>query len=317
MSCPVEEKRMLVAGSPFSTAWEFTMPPNLLSTSCSHNAEDVVRTAHMVLPPSMDHSVGRFNPSNVKIVYAVRVRLNGLYEAGESENPALLAQTEEPIRFVSGFGGRSNFYPPHDTNSYESRVEQMLEIRKGLSTAPYGKIAIETTGMPSMTLEMGPGHGLPQNERPNRATSVGLRLVFSPESASSKPPEPSSISAKLGIVTSFSPVPKNKLPSLKRNINSQGFISETIRLPQRDMQTVSWTAKEVAGKVEHEAFMVYPVDLQNLDDFVPTFNSCLISRHYKLSVKVVLRHAGAEHVFRLETPMLVAHDPSPFEHSFA
>lgn len=309
MSCPVGEMTMLKARAPFETKWEFTVPEQLLPTSCKHEADDETRRAHLLLPPSMDRSWSKANPETLKIVYGPRVRVNGLWKLEDSD-PALLAESFASVRFASAYGGRNSFFPPFDVTSYDSCPTQTLETKPSRAS----KLTVSTTGLPSMTLDVAQIAELPEEERKRRATSVGLILTFETADARAKPPEPSSVSAKLGIATSFSTTPSGRPPPLKRTIRSQGFALDTTKWPQRDMHQLRWQVREEDGRFKHEAYLVYPIERCSLEQLVPTFDSCLVSRQYKVSLKLTMRHSGSEHVLRPEVPILVAHDPAVSEH---
>lgn len=202
----------------------------------------------------------------------------------------------------------------------EYTLSKSKTLRKGVFSGSLGRITVSAAQTKALMLP--PPSSPPSNSVVTMAT---LNLRFYPNSTSCEPPRLGGVTSKIKASTFFSTVPAQVLPSFSNQRNmfegSRGVYSTTVPLSSRCVESVTWTKHEPNGAnqrresnsstssdgscsiialEEDEDILYYtakvfvPITLPSSKTWLPSFNSCTISRVYTidLSLSIHTRATG-------------------------
>lgn len=198
--------------------------------------------------------------------------------------------------------------PPLDVrvegdNRYDYRIRKDKKIHNGTGRRKMGRLVVQSTQPQSLTL---PNFRGPDADRiPTTTATINVR--FDPVHESTPPPALATLKAKLRVATGFAVVPMDEIPTKTAhwvgNSIFRGLFVETLNLPSRAISKIEWqkhtssispnprdtkipqSSKAYKGGPFYTSRVLVPISLfRDGKVFVPTFNSCLISRMYTLDL---------------------------------
>lgn len=303
---------------PVLTLSQFNIPEQLLPRSCGHTVQSAhVEQAHLQLPPSMgDKEVAGLDdlsPDMSKITYAVKAEVIRNGEGSEGET--VLVEGLKKLRVVPAVAEAPPLSFVDDDGEYVFRKEKSL--KKGLFSGTLGRITASAAQTKALVLP-------PPNS--TSCTSVismaNLNLRFYPNGKSAEPPRLGGVTAKIKASTFFSTMPSQVLPNFTTQRNAfegpRGLYSTTVPLASRCVESVTWTKHEPhSGALRREsnsstssdgsmstaapadddvlhyaAKISFPITLPSSKHWVPSFNSCTISRVYALEFAITIHTPG-------------------------
>lgn len=350
LSQPLDKEKLLNGSKApnlsLTIPFHFTLPGRLLPYTCTHEArhEDEVKQHHTRLPPSLepfeDDQVELQNmcSNTTRVSYTVHASATIETACGRS----LRIKTTIPLLVVPTREAYTTS-PPLLKNTYYH-----LEARSHKSSIPgfRGPSAYLCARTSPVTFWMNRGN----NEPSSPAPALQVAISFFPAKPSDEPPRLTSVSTKLRAFTFSSAVPFETLPKNDEFYEANEFNAQsTSSISLKPFQTgsVSWCrdaswhppsapplydiapcSTPLAGLSDarlapYVALLQIPVDIPHNTKsgkrivLVPEFNSCHITRTYRLDVKLgfedeprtklssVLKHVKRPVELRLEAPASV------------
>ncbi|KAH6890618.1 arrestin [Thelonectria olida] len=310
--------RVFEAGKPYRLRFEFVVPSQLGSAACNHRCSALVQEQHLQLPPTMGHLDGNDQaPETAKIEYAITARIIQRKRSGKES----VIETSHPIKVLPVFSEEPPLHIVPDDKRY--RLCQAKKMRQGLLSTHNGILRVSAIQPRPVELSV---YTLRAAGSP-----VRLDFEFTSVSANLVPPDAFSIAAKVTSATHFSLAPMKTLTNLGDSketlpcpvvpylttqsivVDDPGRIFWERKLPSprysrrdsgksgvKDERDDSSSALienpgiEESSRHSHVATLDIPFTLptSNKNIFLPTFQSCLISRTYNISITLTMRPSG-------------------------
>lgn len=298
---------------------QFNIPEQLLPRSCGHKVESAyVELAHLQLPPSLgDKEVAKkddLSPEMSKITYAVKAEVVRYGECRDDES--VLVQGLQKLHVIPAVAEAPPLSFVDDDREYI--LSKTKTLRKGVFSGTLGRFTVSAAQTKALMLP--PPNSLPSTSVITMAT---LNLRFYPNGPSSEPPRLGGVTTKIKAYTYFSVTPAQVLPSSasQRGLfeGSRGVYSTTVSLSSRCVESVTWAKHEPhsAGPrrpsdsstssdgscsiacpddedvLYYTAKIFVPITLPSSKTWVPSFNSCIISRVYSIDLSLTIHTPGA------------------------
>lgn len=250
-------------------------------------------------------------PDMSKISYKIRVKMSRIKENGKVD---VIVDKAIRVRVVPAVEEQ----PPlrvGEESDYELRKEK--DIKKGMfKLGKIGRLTAEANQPTSLRLYA------PNSKAVKPVTAMAtVNLRFDPNDEADLPPKLGSLYSKLRVMTFFGAHPFRDFPT-KSNITAwdtaKGLFADTLPLSQRCISEVTWQkhtestdlgrrdsavsnssafapepSQAYSGRTFYTAVILVPIHLPKGKAFPPTFNSCLVSRHYGLDLQVTYHTPGA------------------------
>lgn len=229
--------------------------------------------------------------------------------------------------------------PPLDViiegdDRYDYKMRQEKNIKKGTFKGKLGRLVVQSKQPHSLKLPYSRGPDADSN--PTTMTTVNVR--FDPIEESFPPPGLSTLQAKLKVGTVFTTVPMDELVTKTSHFlyNSvRGIYVDTLNLSSRCLSNIEWQKhtsltsntsnhqdSEIPSPSEaynggsfYTAKVVVPLTFPKGNKiFVPSFNSCLISRIYALDLYLSINTPNAtviDPTVHLKLPIQVSSEGNP------
>ncbi|KAM3425664.1 hypothetical protein BST61_g7608 [Cercospora zeina] len=333
------EGQTLKAGVAYTFPFLFVIPERLLPKICGHKCKSTcVREAHLQLPPTFgDHDreggaaekvLDDFVPEMASTRYGVHVRVCRLRK-GEDDDEVTrsnLANMAKRVRVIPATEEQPPLDIDVDDKEYCIRKERV--IRKGVLQAKAGTLVMEAIQPPAILMRARSNSNAPA------MSNARISLRFDPADKHSLPPLLGDMGTKLKVCTFFASTARSGFPDKKKALQdpSQGIHSEQISLSSRCMASMTsdkWTAydcekdsrrdsgfsagtsipapsKDYKGTRFFITHLDVPVSLPTNKAFVPSFNSCLISRIYQLKLELHLQNKGLVGTMDLKLPIQIS-----------
>lgn len=297
----IPEPRIFEADRTYSIPFHFVVPYHLPLGSCHHGDRDpAVQDEHLRMPPTLGYWDGDDQaPEVTHIEYAIKAKLtrsrtgndNGLSMEGKTILKVLPATPEQPPLSITS---RDERYCLSITKS----------LRKSLLGGTYGELVAQSS-QPKAVMIQPDGLGAHDSE-------VKIDLEFTPTADDLAPPKLNSVTGKLISTTFFSNDSIDALlnlgPKTTYADNQVLTSSTTTKLFHTPLDKLSWSEHNLPvasvnsrssdesckdqnkgpsrSSIRHHATFSLPIKLpiSNKRMFVPTFDSCLISRIYILQL---------------------------------
>ncbi|EPS41412.1 hypothetical protein H072_4691 [Dactylellina haptotyla CBS 200.50] len=314
MNQPIDEStlpvpRIAVKGMQYSFPFSFVVPDQLLDSHCGHIIQnDVVRQAHLLLPPTMgtgksmnqdgNLELDDVTPDMAKIRYGIKVRITRKREVDGKQ--AIIAEEQRNIHVTPAYAEAP---PPMDDNTFVFRKEK--DIRKGLFKGKLGRLIVQADPPRPMEAK--------SHDVKHRAmTTATLNLTFIPSDDSTEPPKLGNVTTKLKYRTFFSTKSINIIPQRKSHLVDpyMGQYQETITLSSRALNGIKWRrgrdaehdstygsrrGSDLSDSASASSFstespnhyyaeILIPVSQPANKALPPTFQSCHVGRQYELDI---------------------------------
>ena len=339
------ESRLLEAYKPYQFPFKFVVPDRLLPTGCVHEKEpNLPSDAHLKPPPSMgDPMVAAWSktlmddmcPDMATITYQLKCRMTkgqtpeGRHRiiADRFKKLCICPASEEapPLKVDGG-----------DKDDYILRKEKGVQL--GTFRRKIGRLSAEAAQPRSLRLpSIRAVNPCPVTTKP----TVNLR--FDPADEKAEPPRLTAVNAKLKVATFYASRPISQPVSRSIDFlyhNFRGLYVDTLPLVSRDVTNVQWVRQMAEANPSpsgtdsvdrhskipapskayeaghfHTASIDVPIELPKGNKvFVPTFNSCLVSRLYVLDIQVLFEQAKAtlkDPSLLLKVPLQISCDSNP------
>ena len=248
-----------------------------------------------------------------KITYAVKAEVVRNGDASGSET--VLVEGLKKLRVVPAVAEAPPLSFVDDDGEYN--FSKAKTLKKGLFSGTLGRITITAAQTKALVL--------PPPKSPTCTSVISmatLNLRFYPNGHSAVPPRLGGVTAKIKTSTFFSVMPSQVLPNFSTQRNAfegaRSVYSTTLPLASRCVESVTWTkhephsaelrresnsstssdgsfsivAPEDDDVLHYSAKIVVPIALPSSKSWVPSFNSCLISRVYALEFSLTVHTPG-------------------------
>ena len=339
------ESHVLEAHKTYKFRFNFVVPEHLLPQSCTHpKSESFPNDAHLNLPPSLgDPMVSALGkslvddmcPDMATIIYTVKCRLtSGRSSAGKH---MILAEGSKKVRIVPAVEEA----PPLAVEGGEKddyRMRKEKTIQRGIFRKKLGRLTAEALQPKSLRL-----HSIRSDKNCEATTMATVNVRFDPIDESSEPPKLNALAVKLKVSTFYASVPLRDLPTKSRDFHYssvKGVFVETVPLASRCLADGQWERHTPGadtrengvlpmnfrpnipvpscaykGKTFYTAKVVAPVSLPKGNRiFVPTFNSCLMTRVYALDLYLSIvppKATVTDPILHLKLPVQISCESSP------
>ncbi|KAJ6264420.1 hypothetical protein Dda_0566 [Drechslerella dactyloides] len=340
MTQPIDESslpvpRIALKGMQYTFPFSFVVPDQLLDSHCGHILQnDVVRQAHLQLPPTMgtgkamNHDgsleLDDVTPDMSKIRYGIKVRVTRKREVDNKQ--VIIVEEQRNIHITPAYPEAP---PPMDDNSFIFRKEK--EIRKGFFKGKLGRLIVQAD--PPRPMEVKSHDG-----KHRASTTVSLNLTFIPANESAEPPKLGNVTTKLKYRTFYSTKSINMIPQRKSHVSDpyMGQYQETITLSSRALNGIRWRRRRTAD-AEHDstygsrrgsdvsdsastasyssagdsptmyhAEILVPASQPENKALPPTFQSCHVGRQYELDISLSVEAGSRLNTsFNLKLPLQV------------
>lgn len=335
--------RVIEAGKTYRFPFTFVVQDTLLPQSCVHaKTPSFPEGGHMKPPPSLGDpllaSMGKslmddMAPDMGTIAYSVKGRITS--GRGPSGKHKTMAEGSKKLRIIPAMEEQ----PPLDVNiegddRYDYKMRREKTIKKGTFKGKLGTIVVQSTQPQSLKLPY--SRGPDADCSPTTMTTVNVR--FDPIEESSQPPGLNTLQAKLKVATFFASVPMDEIPTKSSHFHYssvRGIYVETLSLSSRCLSNIEWQkrtsstsdlincpnsgiptpSKAYSGGSFYTAKVVVPITLPTGNKvFVPSFNSCLVSRIYALDFYLSINTPNAtvtDPMLHLKLPIQVSSEGNP------
>lgn len=325
--------RVLQPGRAYRFPFTFVVPDRLLPHMCKHPKPIGIEGSHTLLPPSLGDPMLAGNGKTLmddmcsemcRISYNVRVSvLQKSPVAGKT--PKSLASVAKKVRIIPAVEEE----PPLDVSDhngiYWDRKEK--DVRRGLMRGKFGHITAEASQPKAVQL-------LPPDCEPvdSVGTVATVKLRFDPVDGE-EPPRLSTLSSNLRVSTYYTDRPLDVHPSEAITTYQPGRVTyiKSVPLSSLCVASASWTKHTATRRNSFESTascqsstssnlsgtyytssIVVPISLPRDKAFVPSFESCLVSRFYALDLGLTY-HTPATNVMKpsisLRIPIQLASQP--------
>jgi hypothetical protein len=307
--------RVLRSGHSYRFPFTFVVPDRLLPQVCKHakGGGAGVGRAHTLLPPSLGDPMVAGNGRSLlddmcsemcRVGYQVRVGVSKRSSAA-GKGPKSLASVGKKVRIIPAVEEE----PPLDVSDHRGMYWDRKEkdVRRGLMRARFGRITAEASQPKPIQL-------LPRACQSDESvgTVATVHLRFDPV-GDEEPPRLSTLSSKLRVSTLYTSQPMDGPPSQAIRSGQLGreVYVDSVPLSSRCVASASWTKHTAAtrrrsiesaascqssasssvgaGGTFYTSSIVVPVALPRNKAFVPTFDSCIMSRFYALDLGLSYR----------------------------
>ncbi|KAG8533765.1 uncharacterized protein KY384_001506 [Bacidia gigantensis] len=328
------ESRVLEAHKTYKFPFNFVVPPRLLPQSCTHpKPESFPEDAHLNLPPSLgDPLVASWGkslmddmcPDMSTIIYSIKCRMTS--GRSSSGRHMTMAEASKKLRILPAVDEA----PPLNVEGGDKddfRLRKEKSIKRGVFRKKLGRLAAEAQQPKSLRL-----HSINSTEACPVTTMATVNVRFDPADEGSPPPRLNSLAAKLKVATFYSSVPMKELPTKSSDFHYssvKGLFVDSVPLSSRCLAAIKWEGHNIGdpdskalppsygykGKKFYTAKVVVPIELpKGSKVFVPSFNSCLISRLYALDLSLSIEPPKAsvmDPILHLKLPIQISCEPSP------
>lgn len=274
------------------------------------------------------------SPDMSKITYAVKAEV--IRQGDGSEGDHVLVEGIKKIRVIPAVAEA----PPLSfvDGDGEYIFTKAKSIKKGLFKGSLGRIAITAAQTKALVLPA------PTASCTSVISTATLNVRFYPSSKFDEPPRLGCVAAKIKASTFFSTIPAQVLPNFSSQRNAfegpRGVYSTMVTLASRSMDSVTWTrnephtaslrresnsttasdssasiiAPEDDDVLHYSAKIVFPIALPSTKSWVPSFNSCIISRVYALEFALTVHSPGPgipSSIISLRLPVQIASAGNP------
>ncbi|KAI0132381.1 arrestin [Xylariales sp. AK1849] len=335
LSYPVP--RVFGAGRSYTIPFNFVIPDYLTISACNHDVNtDAVRDHHLCLPPTMGSWLGKddFSPEMARTDYSVLARVTREAEAGGKRTR--LSEASQSIMVLPAYAEQA----PLDITTHDElyKMSRSKTLRKSLFSAKTGKITISAT-QPGAVMISADG-------RSASSGKAQLELNFESTSSHTLPPSITGVSAKITAMSYYSGWGVSTLPHMgewNRFIDGRGSYSCTTALCSTPVGKAKWrqhlqpqTSRKSSyssdmvsdsdrsscvtdpkppqnnkgtSPIYHTASLQIPIELPvNKKMFIPSFNSCILSRAYVLRLTVSLSCGGRNSNLTVGVPLQIGVD---------
>ncbi|KAH7144130.1 hypothetical protein B0J13DRAFT_554746 [Dactylonectria estremocensis] len=295
------ESRIFEVGQQYKIPFEFVVPYQLASATCSHpTTSQSLRDHHLRLPPTTGKwEKADMTPNTTEIQYKIKASVMRYARADSKTEPSPVMETSKSILVIPS----SQEDPPLSLSILDSlyTTNKKITIRKSLLSKALGSVSAVAT-------EAAPIY-LGSDGRTATASTVGVALVFDPLDTDSSPPAIGQALAKIishtwshgRAVTNFPNLGPAMIPD-----------SSNISVELKPVNPCVWAQHTGIsgghGSDESPPLPFYSSHIEatfelpvSTHAFTPTFHSCFISRAY--SVKLDLNVGGQSIV--LSVPLQV------------
>lgn len=337
------DPRVIEAGKTYKFPFTFVVPDTLLPQSCTHPTNPrFPEGGHMAPPPSLGDplvaSMGKslmddMAPDMGTIAYSVRGRItSGRAASGKHKT---MAEGSKKLRIIPAMEEQ----PPLDVivegdDRYDYKMRREKSIKKGTFKGKLGRVVVQSAQPQSLRLPYSKGPDADCS--PTTMATVNVR--FDPIEESSPPPGLNTLQAKLKVATFFTSVPMDEIPTKSSDFHYssvRGIFVETLNLSSRCLSNIEWQrhtsstfnllsrrnsgipnpSEAYNGGSFYTAKVVVPVSLPKGNKvFVPSFNSCLVSRIYALDLYLSINTPNAtvtDPTLHLKLPIQVSSEGNP------
>lgn len=312
--------RTVEAGKTYTFPFNFVIPKQLLPTACAHACDaDHIHMAHVQSPPSMgDRETSILDdlaPEMSKVEYSINARV---VKRTESSRKAIsLLEGSKKLQIIPMVAEA----PPMSI-SQDDKTDYVLSktksLRKGLFSGKLGKITVSANQTGAIVLPC-PGNSSPLT------TMATVKLRFEPRDANSQLPRLGGLVTKIKAISFFAIKPAKSVPSRSRMANDfepvQRSYQTSVPLSSRCVEQVSWVknfprpdlsrrhstisssssehsdssqmALKTPDKTYYTAEILVPVSLPSTKTWIPSFDSCIVSRAYSLDLALSIHTPGA------------------------
>ena len=227
--------------------------------------------------------------------------------------------------------------PPLDIRTegddrYDYKMRREKKISKGLLRGKLGRLVVQSAQPQSLKLPY--FRGPDADSIPNTMATMNVR--FDPIEESSLPPDLKTLKARLKVATGFATVPMDEIPTKSSqfyNSNFRGIFVDTRSLPSRPLSNIEWQkhtssksldsqdseipnpSKAYKGGCFYTCNVRVPISLSMGNKvFVPSFDSCLVSRIYSLDLYLSFNtpsYTPIDPKFQLKLPIQVSSEGNP------
>ncbi|KAH7141093.1 hypothetical protein EDB81DRAFT_69962 [Dactylonectria macrodidyma] len=280
------ESRIFEAGQQYNIPFEFVVPYQLASASCSHpTTSQSLRDHHLHLPPSMGKwEKSDMAPNTTEIQYKIKASVMRYARADSKTEPSPVMETSKSILVIPS----SQEDPPLSLSRLDSlyTTNKKVTIRKSLISKALGNVSAVATE--AATIYLG------SDGRTATSSTVGVALVYDPLETDSSPPAIGQASAKIISHTWSHGRAVTLFPNLGPAMISD---SSSVSVELKPVNPCIWVKHTgISGGGEIDESLALPFYSSHMEasfelpvlthTFTPTFHSCFISRVYSIKLDV-------------------------------
>ncbi|KAF5599042.1 arrestin [Fusarium pseudoanthophilum] len=296
----------LTKGRSQKTPFEFTLPHQLDSTSCTHDTiSATVTDKHLLPPPAVgrEWDRGDISPGVVEVEYVINACVTSTPSLDTDHSQD--STTKRTIRFIP----RLSESPPLHVSLTNPRykLRDTKSVRSNPLKSPFGTISAAAMQPEPLHLE---AYGIVI-----KPTFIDVTLTFSPEVQGITPPKLDSISLSLRPYTWHQGDPFQVFPDQDETPSLKQPFTATIALAIDRLQ-ISWARHDNLrledknpGNSSAEFYsstlrIPLSVSIGN-KTILPTFHSCLISRTYDVRLRLGFKKGD----LTIVAPLQIIADP--------
>jgi hypothetical protein len=291
---------ILRAGKTHKFPFEFVVPEQLLPLVCRHPASvEAIRDYHLQLPPSLSDNEGNADdatPTMADIQYEVSVKLRGSTSKTSprtTDDEDVLASKSKSIWVVP----RNPDMPPVDTSHSEYVLQEEKTLKDG------SMLLIEAVEPQPLQLESAAVSG------GSALLKVALKYIPGKGRSVSLPTIDAS-TTDLKVTTYYRGAAQQYIPSKTSwTIDPlEGRFSKSVKLLQGNAIEAEWSKQQDGAShgTYYTTSLMVPMLLPAVRRLAPTFHSCLISRVYKLKLRLKATAAGSHVNMELQVPLQIS-----------
>jgi hypothetical protein len=268
---------------PLSILIPYSLPP----TACDQSSHSDM---HSLLPPALgapfDYSMNLNHPDDLpdacaRVSYGLRARL-----------------THDTVKVRDAFHavGFAPAYPMDEfLPDYAGEYSSSKSIRRGmLRKTQLGKCSLAVAD-PTTNLKISRSH----------PATLDLNVNFAPSHPSDSPPQIHKMTYRIRSFTYLTPSRLKRPP--KNCPNRMKPCVQTVCRRKFEMRQLNWKRANDGNRRSYSALAHLPLFLPDVQKVVPTFSTCLVSRHYEVEVQLFLDSHSNESIV-LQVPLIVLLD---------
>lgn len=251
------------------------------------------------------------SPDMGKVTYAVNAVVVRTNDSGDGET--VLVNGSRTLRVVPAVAEAPPLSFLDDDRDYV--LSKTKTLRKGLFSGTLGRITVSAAQTKALMLPPPSSSGEPIS------TMATLNVRFYPSKTSFEPPKLGGVTTKIKASTFFSVTPLQGLPSFNSKCPgfeaNRGVYSTSVSLSSRCLESVTWTKNDPhsagprrdsnsstssdgsGNSIELRDDVLYytaevcvPISLPPTKTWVPSFNSCIVSRVYTIDLALTIHTPG-------------------------
>lgn len=312
---PIEEAlyptpRVIEPGLSYQFPFTFVVPQRLLPHVCTHHKTNAhIQNSHTLLVPSLGEptlaSDGKsvlddMSPDMARVTYHIRAEVLQKPVVGPTKS---LREAKKKIRVIPAVEEEPPLTVLDDHPVYRLRREK--DVRRGTMRPKQGRLVVAAAQ--PRPLQISP----PEKSAESVSTAATVHLRFDPV-GNEEPPSMGTVWSKLRVSTYYSVNPWEDYPTscvvTTADMSGRGLYQDSVPLSNMCVASAQWTkhssdtarrdslqstsssesitgpSASFSGETYYTASLVVPVSLPTSKAFLPTFNSCLISRAYVLEL---------------------------------